>query len=310
MDNFNVPILFLIFNRPEETSKVFEEIRKIKPAKLYIAADGPRLGKESDIVNCKKTRTIVNNIDWECQTFTLFRDTNLGCGKAVSSSISWFFNQEEEGIVIEDDCLPHQDFFYYCRDLLSKYRNSDKVMFIGGTNYQQIENQHNNSYYYSTFSHVWGWASWARVWKQYDLDLKRYPKNNFKEILTETFKYNDLIKYWMQCYAVINRRLIDTWDYQLSISILYNKGLCIIPSKNLVSNIGFTTNSTHTNIANSNLSLMSTSSILPIEYNENQSVNWELDIYYYNTYLKDKRSFFEISFERIKNVFKRLSSKK
>lgn len=173
---FDIPILFVIFNRPDTTQKVFDEIRKQQPKYLYVAADGPRIGKSEDQMKCQITRAIIDQVDWDCDLKLLFREENLGCGKAVSSAITWFFDQEEMGIVLEDDCLPHPDFFQYCKELLIKYKDVDKVKFISGTNFDIKSNQTDASYYFSAYIHVWGWASWRRVWKDYHYNLSDFQK--------------------------------------------------------------------------------------------------------------------------------------
>ena len=167
---FDVPILFLVYNRPDTTATVFEEIRKQKPKQLFVAADGPRTDMPGDAEKCKNTRELVmNGIDWECETKTLFRDNNLGCGLAVSNAITWFFKNVEEGIILEDGTLPDQSFFTYCKVLLEKYRYDDKLKMISGNNFQQGKWRGDGSYYFSAYSHIWGWASWRRTWKEYDL---------------------------------------------------------------------------------------------------------------------------------------------
>ena len=167
------PVLFLIFNRPETTIQVFSAIKKAQPNRLYIAADGPRPEYPDEVNHCKIARTIATNVDWDCEVKTLFRDQNLGCRLAVSQAIDWFFEQEPEGIILEDDCLPNQSFFWFCKELLEKYRNETRIMHIGGTNFQFGKNRTNYSYYFSRYAHIWGWASWRREWKYYDEKLKK-----------------------------------------------------------------------------------------------------------------------------------------
>lgn len=181
--SFNVPILFIIFNRPETTKAVFHEIRKNQPFQLFVAADGPRREIFEDIENCRKVREIIQLIDWECNVQTLFRDENLGCKIAVSSAIDWFFSQVDEGIILEDDCLPDQSFFPFCQELLEKYRYDAKIMMIGGSNFQFNKNKFEYSYYFSRYFHIWGWASWKRAWQFYDVEMKAWPEIDRKSVV-------------------------------------------------------------------------------------------------------------------------------
>jgi hypothetical protein len=238
-------ILFLIFNRPKETQVVFNSIRLARPRKLYVAADGPR-SNEKDYVTCSKTRDILSQIDWDCELITLFREQNLGCGIAVSSAISWFFEQEEEGIVLEDDCAPTNDFFRFCDLMLDRYREDNRVGHICGCNFQDGIWRGDGDYYYSNLTNVWGWASWRRVWLKYDFNMthlevakesgflfKISNRRNFREFVYKNFKRT-------------KDGHIDTWDYQYFYSNLINGYLSIIPNNNMISNIGFGREATHT----------------------------------------------------------------
>ena len=155
---FSIPILFLVFNRPETTALVFQEIRKVRPQQLFVAADGPRPDRTGEAEKCAEVKKIVAAVDWPCEVKTLFRDNNLGCRVAVSSAINWFFENVEEGIILEDDCLPHPDFFRFCNELLDYYRNDERIMHIGGNNFQFVNKYGKSSYYFSHYAHIWGWA--------------------------------------------------------------------------------------------------------------------------------------------------------
>ena len=173
MKKFNTSILFLIFNRPEETKRVFESIKEAKPSKLYLASDGPRshVIDEEKIVSEVKLN-VLNAIDWDCEVKTLFREKNLGCKIAVSEAISWFFDHEDQGIILEDDCLPSQSFYRFCEELLNIYKNDLRIWHISGDNFQNGIARSEESYYYSKFSHVWGWATWKDRWQHYDVMMK------------------------------------------------------------------------------------------------------------------------------------------
>src|SRR6478609_2139677 len=170
-------VLLVIFNRPETTRLVFEAIRKAKPTRLYIAADGPREHVASDHKKCEEARQIVTQVDWDCQVHILFNQKNLNCGVGPSSAFTWFFEHEEEGIILEDDCLPSQSFFWFCQELLERYRDDTRVMHIGGNNFLNgWRNDSDYSYYFSRSGYVWGWATWRRAWNQFDFKIKHYSK--------------------------------------------------------------------------------------------------------------------------------------
>lgn len=251
MNPLQTPVLFLVFNRFETTKIVFEAIRQAKPPKLYIASDGARSHKDDEEVVVNSIRSyLLNSIDWDCQVIPLFRDNNLGCKVAVSSAIDWFFQNEEMGIILEDDCLPNQSFFWFCEELLLKYKNDSRVCHIGGVNFINMEDTniaYDASYYFSSNTHIWGWASWRRAWQEYDVAMRDFPEftksNHFNNIEIGNRLYRRIIK---NVFQNIYDGLVDTWDWQWVYAILKNHGLSIIPSKNLITNIGFDVEATHT----------------------------------------------------------------
>ena len=246
---FSTPILFIIFNRPETTQAVLNAIRSIKPPRLYVAADGPRPGVETDLARCAEARRIIEQVDWKCEVKTLFREDNLNCGLGPSSAMSWFFDHEPEGIILEDDCLPSESFFWFCQELLEKYRFDERVMHIGGNNFLGGERQAKEySYYFSRCGHIWGWATWQRAWKTFDYDILLYEKVK-KEGFFEDFFVNWLErKYRLSKFdrTVALRGKVDWWDYQWDFARYINSGLAIVPEKNLVRNVGFGEDATHT----------------------------------------------------------------
>lgn len=276
------PILFLIFNRPETTQKVFEKIKEIQPKYLYIAADGPRRNKIGEYELCKQTRAIVQDIDWNCEVKTLFRNENLGCGLAVSNAITWFFEHVESGIILEDDCLPDLSFFNFCECLLEKYKDDNRISTIGGTTYQLENNNKNYSYYFSIYSHVWGWASWRRTWNLYNYNIENYSN---KQII-QHFKTHKESRYWNNIYSNAERvKTLNTWDYQLQyINFKYNM-LSIIPSVCLVKNIGHY-NGTHITEQIPHFhSKLRYGSIDKIKYRENVERDYKADLYFYKNML-------------------------
>lgn len=239
-------VLFLIFNRPDTTLKVFEQIRIAKPSRLYIAADAPRQGIAEDVDLCKQTRAIVKNIDWECDVKTLFNKKNAGCRDGVSAAITWFFDNEEEGIILEDDCLPANSFFKFCDTLLEKYRDDTRIRHITGCNLQQGKKWGDASYYFSNRTHVWGWASWKRVWKDYDITLDKYSNFEIKEKLENIYPDPLVAECWVNIFNDLKEGKINSWAYPLDFINFFNNGLTIIPNENLISNIGYGSGATNT----------------------------------------------------------------
>ena len=282
--SFKTPILFLIFNRPDTTVKVFEEIQKRKPKYLYVAADGPRKNILGEVELCHQTRDIIKQVDWDCDVKTLFREQNLGCGKAVSSAITWFFENVEQGIILEDDCLPHPDFFNYCEELLDKYKYNEQVMLISGDNFQNRIKRSEESYYFSAYPHIWGWATWRKNWNKYDYLLEKTSTKEFKVISKEYFPLWTEQQVWLDKFLLMKKKAIDTWDYQFVFSIWINKGLSILPNVNLVSNIGFLENSTHTSDPNHKFANIPTQNILPLKHPSTIERNLVADEYFYKTY--------------------------
>lgn len=232
---FDTPILFLLFNRPETTRKVFERIRLLRPRQLFIAADGPRSGSDSDFRNCASARLITQNIDWQCDVKYRFLEKNYGCRRAVSGAIDWFFSQVSEGIILEDDCFPSADFFHFCSAALKKYRNNEKIMHINGTVHAPPALLTHDAWF-SRYALVWGWASWARAWQKYDPVLLNYPFDKLKEVFPESEKSSR----WRELLASVqqNKSGFDTWDFQWSAALFANDGLAVSPKCNLVENIG------------------------------------------------------------------------
>ena len=241
---FQTPILFLIFNRQDTATQVFTKIREIKPAYLYIAADGPREGKEGEIEICYKTKKIIlNSIDWDCEVKTLFRKENLGCGLAVSEAITWFFENVEEGIILEDDCLPDLSFFEYSEVLLEKFRFDSEIYHIAGNLPINNSAQTNYTYFFSKYSLIWGWATWRRAWESYKYRIDFSLENI--NIIRGRFSKHSECEYWLKCFERIYFNKINTWDYQWFFNVLISNGKAVLPTTNLVYNIGLYNNSTH-----------------------------------------------------------------
>ena len=275
-------VLFLVFNRPDTTAQVFEAIRKAKPPRLYVAADGPRADRAGEAQRVAKVREIATAVDWPCKVNTLFREENLGCKYAVSSGITWFFEQEEQGIILEDDCLPHPDFFTFCEALLAYYADDERVWVITGDNFQNGVRRGEGSYYFSRYPHVWGWASWRRAWQKADMDIRFWPEwkisSTWKEFLPDPVAR----RYWEKIFDRMYRAEIDTWDYPWTASVWYHGGLTVTPNANLVSNIGFGPDSTHTASADSALARMATGTLGDLRHSERVARNVEADRYVFD----------------------------
>jgi hypothetical protein len=263
------PILFIIFNRPELTARVFERIRHARPSRLFIAADGPREDHEGEAALCEETRRVaVESIDWDCEVTTCFRDSNLGCKIGPSSAITWFFTEVEEGIIIEDDCLPDLSFFPMCAELLERYRDDTRIMHIGGNNFLSEPRRTQDSYSFSIYCHSWGWATWRRAWALYDSEMSDW--NNVKG--TGWFKAftgtAPRAKYFSHIFDFIVAGKYDTvWDYQWTFCCWQNNGLAIVPSVNVVSNIGFSPAAFHTQDTSSPLAKLEARAIeIPLRH--------------------------------------------
>jgi hypothetical protein len=239
-------VLFVIFKRPETTKLVLEQIRIARPKKLYIAADGPRPGLNDEKLLCEQTREVVSKIDWECTVKTKFNETNEGCKQGVSAAINWFFNNEPEGIILEDDCLPANSFFKFCDTLLAKYRYDTRVRHITGCNLQFGKKWGDGSYYFSNRTHVWGWASWKRAWDDYDINLSNYDSIQITPVFTNIYHDDLVAEAWANIFQQVKAGTVNSWAYPLDFVNFFNNGLVIIPNQNLISNIGFDSKATNT----------------------------------------------------------------
>jgi hypothetical protein len=259
-------VLFLVFNRPDTTAQVFEAIRQAKPPRLYVAADGPRANRPGEAEKIVKVREIATSVDWPCEVKTLFREENLGCKYAVSGGITWFFEHEKQGIILEDDCLPHPEFFHFCESLLNRYSVDNRVWVITGDNFQDGIQRGEGSYYFSRYNHVWGWASWRRAWRNADMDIRFWPE--WKRSATWKGFWDDPVAriYWEGIFDRMHRAEIDSWDYPWTASVWHLGGLTATPNVNLVSNIGFGPDSTHTASTDSPFAAMVTVSFGAIDH--------------------------------------------
>ena len=242
----SVSIAYIIFNRPRHTRETFAAIRAQRPERLYVIADGPRVGHPTDAERCRETRAIVEHIDWPCEVFRQYADQNMGCKLRVSSGLDWVFEQTEQAIILEDDCVPHPDFFTYCEDLLARYAHDPRVWVITGNNFQDGTKRGDAAYYFSKYNNCWGWATWRRAWHHYRVDIPFWT--TWQHTSDWQSKTPDKVerKVWSGLLDRVQSGQIDTWDYQWTACVWYHGGLTATPNSNLVTNIGFGPDATHT----------------------------------------------------------------
>ena len=252
MDNFsNVPVLMVFFNRSEPLKKVFEAVKKARPKKLFLAQDGPRPSNINDVKNVVACREVVKDIDWDCEVYTDFSDINLGCGKRMSSAISWAFSHVDRLMILEDDCVPNQSFFPFCEELLERYKDDERISMISGMNHlEKYENFNKNSYIFCASGAIWGWATWKRQWESYDFEMKFINELDvFNKIKKSNFpKYykKDLIKQGKNRLKVLNSgKKLSSWTFQYNMIGFLNNQVTIVPMVNMISNVGLTGDSTH-----------------------------------------------------------------
>jgi hypothetical protein len=240
----STPVVFLIFSRPDLTARVFEAIRQAQPRKLLVVADGPR--NEAEAMLCQQARAVTQQVDWDCEVLRNYADVNLGCRKRVSSGLDWAFEQVEDAIILEDDCLPHPSFFRYCQELLDHYRDDKRIWCISGNNFQDGQWRGDGSYYFSNYNHIWGWASWRRAWQHYNHHLANWPAFHDGQYLEGVLDSALEVQYWQGIFErFYGLGEPNTWDYAWTYTCWQNRGLTALPNVNLVSNIGFRSDGTH-----------------------------------------------------------------
>lgn len=257
---FETPILFTFYIKEEETIKVFNKITEIKPSRIYLSSDGPRNQKEKIIIKNLRLK-ILSMIDWPCEVYKKFNNSNLGCGVGMSSAISWFFENEESGIILEDDCLPSLSFFHYCEELLNIYRDDSEIWHISGANLFPSPDS-KFSYEYSVYPGIWGWATWADRWKNYDYNLSKINITDYKYFSKRTISVN----YFKKIFDLLYKKKIDTWDFQWMFTIWKNDALAVLPKHNLVTNIGFGEKSSNTHYKNDLRANIKTKEIYTIKH--------------------------------------------
>ncbi|KAA6232075.1 glycosyltransferase family 2 protein [Chlorobium phaeovibrioides] len=245
------PVLFLTYKRFRTAEPVFEAIRQAKPPRLYFASNAPNPANEGEDQLVQKVRNLLKLVDWPCEVYTLFHEKYFAVKYSIPTAIDWFFEHEEEGIILEDDVLPHPDFFMFCETLLHRYAEDHRVWMITGDNFQDGQKRGSGSYYFSRYTHIWGWATWRRAWKHYDIDISYWKEWNKSDAWRQLWSDNVERHYWEKIFNRMFDHGIDTWDYQWTASAWYHGGLTATPNVNLVSNIGFGEDATHTTSASS-----------------------------------------------------------
>ena len=283
------PVALIIFNRPETTARVFAEIAKARPSKLLVVADGPRLDHPEDIERCAATRAIVERVDWRCEVLTNFSEANLGCKMRPVSGLKWVFENVEEAIILEDDCVPDPSFFPFCQELLERYRDDERVMMIGGINLLGEWRTVDQSYFFSALGGTWGWATWQRAWRHFDPEIKMWPKALELQVVEELFPDVRYSSYWKDIFQKVYDGTIESaWDYQWLLACWLQKGWRIVPQVNLVKNIGFGAGATHHQSEDDPLASMSAREIsFPLKHpsviTRDQELDEELSRAFYST---------------------------
>lgn len=296
------PVLLIMFNRPDTTARVLEQIAQYQPERLYIAADGPRPARPGEADVCKRVReATLARIDWPCETKTLFREHNLGCKLGVSGAITWFFENEPAGIILEDDCLPEPSFFPFCADLLERLQDEQRVALIGGSNLAE-RFPVDAGYGFTRYPHVWGWASWRRVWDDYDVELKSLARvldeSGTASFAGPTNATKGEAGFWRDRFVAVRETQIDTWDYQLVFQCFVRRQVAVFPKHNLISNIGFDARATHTRSPSPLGGLATRAVSFPLDHPQTIATNPERDAYVFNEFMKPR--------SRLANAWRRL----
>ncbi|QPH39934.1 glycosyltransferase family 2 protein [Pedobacter endophyticus] len=308
MSTSKAAVLLITFNRPDTTKVVLEAIAKYEPERLYVFSDGPREHNfDEDSKNIAITRALFEKLNWGGELITRFMEQNQGCGLGVSGAINWAFETEEQLIILEDDCVPSMSFFNFCNNLLHKYQNDSRVMHITGTRWNDEFNVDEESYFFSKYAHIWGWATWKRAWEKYDFLMEDWNDFRRSKILNHVLdNYFPLVKRWDFMFnSIYELKRKHTWDYQWQYAVFKNNGLCATPVQNLVTNIGDvgvhfseTTKAHHRNRGELNENLVHPRYFHP---------HYRFDKYHGKSFFLEGRSVFRLTYDqtigRIKYVY-------
>lgn len=254
LEGCSIPVLVVAFNRPDTTAQVLRALGDVRPRRVYFAVDGPRSDRPEEARLVAEVQGLASSMPWADQVLTRFRSANLGCKHAVSDAISWFFEHEEQGIILEDDCVAHPTFFRFAEELLDRYKDDSRVMGISGNNFQRGDQRLSSSYYFSRHFHIWGWATWRRAWAFFDYEMKGWPEAQRTNALSNLLRSKASVRYWTNVFSETSENRNSSWGYRWLFAVWMQGGLCVTPNRNLVTNVGFGADATHTTIASENLS--------------------------------------------------------
>jgi hypothetical protein len=306
IEALQTPVVFFVFRRPDTTRRVFEIICKARPKKLLLVADGPRKDREGEMEACRKVREIISSVDWPCEVFTNFSESNLGCQERIISGLNWAFSLVEDAIILEDDCLPDLSFFHFCQELLDRYRTDNRVASISGTNLVEKYLKTEDSYFFSQLGGNWGWATWRSEWHRYDRHLEDWPKLKRDKMLFEIFDQPNMISYWTRIFDSMHEdRGPSAWDYQWLYAHLKNNSLTIIPRVNLVANIGFGIGATHTDITDIRLTPPAGAMEFPLRHPSSFVPLRSMDRHFLKLY---STPLFQLISAKVRRVAERLNS--
>jgi hypothetical protein len=285
--SFEIPIVLLVFNRPELTARVLEQVRIRQPSLLFVVADGPRPGRTGDEAKCAAVRAVVERgVDWPCEVVSSFADQNLGCARRVSSGISGVFERVDEAIILEDDCIPDPLFFPFCAELLKKYRQEPRIAAISGSNFQAPRWRSQDSYYFSRYPHCWGWATWRRAWADFDPGMARWAELRGKGWLREWLEDDEETAYWTSKFDDTAAGEIDTWAYPWTFSCWVNGRLTVLPKANLVLNVGAGDDATHAHLPHRGVKKSSRRVTFPLRHPNAIVRNRDADTYTFRNHFR------------------------
>ncbi|MBF0364994.1 MAG: glycosyltransferase family 2 protein [Oligoflexia bacterium] len=303
------PVAFFIYNRPNLTQKIFNEVAKAQPKRLFVIADGPK-HSDYDRKLCEETRAVTENITWECEVTRFYSSTNLGCRSRISSGLNQLFDTVEEAIILEDDIFPHESFFRFCDEMLTRYKDNPQIMMVAGCNVFQTTHPH-YSYFFSRYPSIWGWATWKRAWKRYDVNICEWPRRKKSKALHSYFTNAIEVKIFSSLWNDIYYEKFDTWDYQWDYCRFFSKGIGIIPSENLITNLGFGAHATHTKDRNNFLASLPLSALnFPLFHPQRVEIYKDYDEIYFRRLLYRPPWRIQLSKikKKVKNVYKQAIS--
>lgn len=310
----STPILLVSFNRPEYVRRVLTVIREHAPRQLFVFQDGAREGNSEDIEQCARVRSVIQEmVDWNCELHTFYSDQNLGCGPGPAAAITWFFEQVDQGIILEDDAVPHPDFFQYASELLEEYKDDSSVYAIGSMKLGQ-KVYGDGSYFFSKMNHtLCAWATWKRAWQRYDYNLKDFSEQQLNDSLKMYGARLREREYWCERLKEIHKDCLanSSWDQQFWMSIWRYGGKGILPNTNLCTNIGFDSSATHTQSSSNPMANVPTDSILPLKHPSSTRIRKDADLdfqkFYFSPWAYGWKGFINLPFRLNKRLKKFLN---